>query len=1122
MPFKFQWLCELLEELDSNRYKHARSAARTFNHEHQIIHRWYERFSHRIERTGPGAIAFLSCLFPERRPDRIYGLQHKRLSQVFGRALGLGASRVTELNQWTTRDGVELPECIERVMQQCENQTPPQGKEVTLEEINDVLDLVAARCPSSSAATRARFNKDNIVDLLTPVARRLHSKEAKWFARMMLKRYHPVQIPEYEALHGFHFMLPNLLSIQTSFEAAVSVLAKEAIRYLPARPERNYESALHALVAEHMQPRTGVMVRRQPYHKARSIRNCCKLAAMKQMSVERKYDGEYCQVHIDMSGNDLIQIFSKSGRDSTSDRMRLHMVIEEALRIGRNGCRIRRNCIIEGELLVWGSTSKSTLPFHKIRKHVRHGGYDIGTMNDSPVQRDEHLMIAFYDILLLDDQPLLNKPHQTRRQYLKAVLHTTEGRAILGERTIIDFRSSQAHKKLREVFAKAVTQRWEGLILKGSQDPYFTWGRQCHGIKLKKDYISGLGDSADLCVVGGRRDAHVEAEIGLGPLLWTSFFVGAVCNLEDVRRFAVKPKIKVIDTLTHYSMPTAEMLDLNRLGQLIRVPFVPSIDEFDIEVGHSKMKLPTDLFTIPFVVEIMGAGYEKLSDSPYYTLRFPRKVDGKVRFHTDRTLLDTVSFTELQAMAERSLTAANNADSQEDALWIERLIVADGRRQQDQSSSQATSSARTPTSAPVVSLSPVSPKDGSSQPVFIRPDTEEPETQRPLQSTQTSVGEHVNRCEPRENVPNSPVEKNIKRPTQVLREGIVKIPSSDSDDKTQKRKCLKNDLADVRGAKRSSRPVETVSINASQGKHIPISYKAIASKPSSTAFPLNDFEPTASFRTPTKLMCCMKTKGNHGQESLPTPESDREGFSELSNTDYFSIPTFISNTTGKQEIMIRNENAQTTMNAVEDTLRTVETFPPVLLAFPPHTPVSMSLISKIEASYTFSIKVFLQHIKHYLTIGKVTTYHIILIQREDIESVVDMISQLATEVERYVLSADERMSQDVTVIDRVERNVVDCHQQRQRILDDISDRILVFDYHVLDQVSIGSHQTKKLSNKLMFGIESLAALDFDKGKGKDAVLFMGSVRFVWRGAQNLPAGKNVEVNLDYGFDWVNR
>jgi DNA ligase 4 len=40
---------------------------------------------------------------------------------------------------------------------------------------------------------------------------------------------------------------------------------------------------------------------------------------------------------------------------------------------------------------------------------------------------------------------------------------------------VIDFSSGRASEILREVFAKAITQRWEGFVLKGCDDLYFSF-----------------------------------------------------------------------------------------------------------------------------------------------------------------------------------------------------------------------------------------------------------------------------------------------------------------------------------------------------------------------------------------------------------------------------------------------------------------------------------------------------------------------------------------------------------------------------------------------------------------------------------------------------------------------
>jgi DNA ligase 4 len=78
-----------------------------------------------------------------------------------------------------------------------------------------------------------------------------------------------------------------------------------------------------------VKPKLGVKVGRQPWFKARSIKHCMDMGR-ERMSCEKKVDGEYCQIHIDVSkgtSRQRIQIFSKSGKDSTEDRVNLHGLV---------------------------------------------------------------------------------------------------------------------------------------------------------------------------------------------------------------------------------------------------------------------------------------------------------------------------------------------------------------------------------------------------------------------------------------------------------------------------------------------------------------------------------------------------------------------------------------------------------------------------------------------------------------------------------------------------------------------------------------------------------------------------------------------------------------------------
>jgi DNA ligase-4 len=158
------------------------------------------------------------------------------------------------------------------------------------------------------------------------------------------------------------------------------------------------------------------------------------------VSVERKYDGEYCQIHINTRNAIApIKIFSKSGRDSTDDRAGIHDAIRESLAIGTTKCKFTHHCILEGELLVWNDDKKQIEPFYKIRKYVSRSGHFLGSTADSPVAPTEWLMIMFYDLLLLDDIICLKEPHDKRRQRLWSAVRCIPGRAGIGTREKIIF-----------------------------------------------------------------------------------------------------------------------------------------------------------------------------------------------------------------------------------------------------------------------------------------------------------------------------------------------------------------------------------------------------------------------------------------------------------------------------------------------------------------------------------------------------------------------------------------------------------------------------------------------------------------------------------------------------------
>ena len=516
MAFKFSWFSDLLEELDRNRLDKLAAGSGIAQLTRRSILRFFDRHSQHIPRNGKDGAAFLSCLFPERRTDRVYSIQETRLAAIFGRALGLSTTRVAQLNRWREQGALNFASCVERVMRDAENRTPSPRSTVTIAQIDKALHQLAANSPYSSPDIRRDFDGRRPDPILDPVLKRLHSAEAKWFVRLLLKSFSPVEIPERLVLEQFHFLLPGILSLQNDFDAALNVLTQPAISKLPPRPGKDELEQYRAVAPQIIKPQLGIMIQRQPCDKAWSVKHACQIADERIVSVERKYDGEYCQIHVEVVKGQLkLQIFSKSGKNSTADRVRLHGVIEDALRNETHGYKIQNKCILEGELLVWSDESQTIEPFDKIRKHVLHGGRRLGAEGDSQTAADEHVMIMFYDMLLLDEDICMYKSHEERRRLLKRLITQRRGHAEICERQLVDFASRRAGERLRKIFDYGISHNWEGLMLKSSKDPYFSWSRTIRSTKMKKMYIPGLGDTLDMAIIGAHCDAKMVRKLAL-------------------------------------------------------------------------------------------------------------------------------------------------------------------------------------------------------------------------------------------------------------------------------------------------------------------------------------------------------------------------------------------------------------------------------------------------------------------------------------------------------------------------------------------------------------------------------------------------------------------------------
>ncbi|MCJ1335940.1 hypothetical protein MMC09_001214 [Bachmanniomyces sp. S44760] len=711
----FTHVCSLLSALEASLASGELDATVTNNQ--FIIKQWFHTHNAQLSpaslssKLNPDeAIAFLSTLLPHLRPDRVYNLQRSRLRKILCRCLGISESdamggRAKELNRWRDPAGGnkgDLGDCVQRVMAQTEFEVPEKGEEVTVLQIDGALNEIAGLCRFSSPRIHAGRSEDGrmqenkaitiIEQVLGRILRRLRSWEAKWFVRCILKDYAPVVLPQDFVLRCFHPALPKVMKVRDSLQDAVAALYQDFHGILLSGSGHIDYQAIAKGSSDAFKPKLGTKVGRPTFLKARSIKHAVQMAQGRRMVLERKYDGEYCQIHLDLTkehGKE-IQIFSKSGKESTVDKIGVHHAIRDCLHVGEKDCSFSKYCILEGEIVVWSDKTHEILEFNKLRKHISRSGVFIGSAEDSQRHAHEHLMMVFYDILLVDRDPILYLPQRQRRRRLENIINEIPGRAALAEYREIDFYSRKAPGILIKCLSHAFANRWEGYVLKPSSEPYL--GRigmaatqssnpysRCF-IKLKKDYITGFGDTADLTVIGAGYNAAEAARRMISHLPWTHFHIGCLLNKQEVMESCAKPRFKIIEAFNQ-CISRSDMEMLCRLGRFRAMDVLSeeakSAFEVEVESGLS-CKLDV-LFWKPFVFEVLGSGFDKPSNRDYFALRFPRLV----KVHWDRDFEQTVDFEELQRLALEARTAPREGLSEEVKRWETRLTLSERGKKND-------------------------------------------------------------------------------------------------------------------------------------------------------------------------------------------------------------------------------------------------------------------------------------------------------------------------------------------------------------------------------------------------------------------------------------------------------
>jgi DNA ligase-4 len=559
---------------------------------------------------------------------------------------------------------------------------------LSLLQVGELLHELALTSPWSTIETNGilpRSPVQIVVDLF-----RQESVCCKWITRIILKNLFPISLTWQDFFHAFHPLMVSIYSVRSDLQ--YSCMQMIQVMQDGHTWSRYYDHKVLQLdyylstKREFCTPLIFTFISCMECIQAKSIfhvydemrKQGIQNAADLDYYAEMKYDGERMQIHIQ---GDQMQIFSKSGRNSTRDRILAHDIIIQSLSnefhdVLTNRMERRLNCILEAELLVFD---------HSMDAVERFGGVQGFRFGQDHSASNRGLYVVFYDLLYLNNHNFLFAPYVLRRKQLELLIQPLPKRSQISDsiRLTIPLEKSKwtlaTLQPLKTLFVSTITDGKEGLIAKASSSTYRP-GKRIDWMKVKPDYMRGLGDSGEYCLLGG---SWISSNVFLGlrledaAYLMNTFFVGVLLNKSAYVNGAELPKFQIVFSL-EAGFSRELLLDFCLKMSKKRKPFQPFGTDlpFVIEKDLSTPRMEW-VFETPQVVTLKGSSFEKLGGYGRWVLRHPRLVR---ICSDDLDIGDTISYAELQQLGKDSenMNTQETKDLKEhlDCLDLEQLEVA--------------------------------------------------------------------------------------------------------------------------------------------------------------------------------------------------------------------------------------------------------------------------------------------------------------------------------------------------------------------------------------------------------------------------------------------------------------
>lgn len=265
---------------------------------------------------------------------------------------------------------------------------------------------------------------------------------------------------------------------------------------IPAMMEHGIMS-LH----EHCHLRPGVPLKPMLAKPTKAITEVLDRFENQSFTCEYKYDGERAQIHYVAkdSSEELSQTFAtksvSKGVAAIFSRNSEDLSQKYPDVLARLGTWVKdgtKSFVLDCETVAWDAVEKKVLPFQQLMTRKK---------KDVKVEDVKVKVCVFaFDLLYLNGEAVVKRTLKERRDLLQESFAPTEG-----EFAFATYMNGRELEEIQHFLDESVKASCEGLMVKmldGAESGYEPSKRSRNWLKVKKDYLSGVGDSLDLVVLG--------------------------------------------------------------------------------------------------------------------------------------------------------------------------------------------------------------------------------------------------------------------------------------------------------------------------------------------------------------------------------------------------------------------------------------------------------------------------------------------------------------------------------------------------------------------------------------------------------------------------------------------